>query len=58
MSLKKFRDENLSLLEFSGDTDSESERLQFGHGTYPKLSHKFMRAVVIAVCHGLSIISC
>ena len=36
--LKNARDENQSFLEFSGDTDSESERFQFGHGTYPKLS--------------------
>ena len=37
-SLKKGRYENQSCLEFSGDTESESERFQFGHATYPKLS--------------------
>ena len=30
--------ENLSVLELSGDTDSESMRLQFGSGTNPRLS--------------------
>ena len=32
------RGKNLSVLKWSGDTDSESRRFQFGHGTNPSLS--------------------
>ena len=45
-SLKNARDENQSVLEFSGDTDSESKRFQFGHGTYPKLSQSIVDGLI------------
>ena len=32
------RGENQSVLEWSGDIDSESRRFQFARGTYPRLS--------------------